>query len=206
MQFKDVPVGSIFTNVFCKDNVYRKLNANQGSSFEPNTRCITQGYDTYFDPEDDSDDCRIVNSSEGINEVPYRVEYFKDIPVGSEFLCDTCHPNNVYLKLNNLEGSKSTPNALCITEKRNTHFSLIAPVKYTVLKDSQMKDISVEVWREYDFGGRIYRIENPKSLYVGNTTHRVVDATGVVHCVPAPGTNGCVLRWQSKDKNNPVNF
>lgn len=61
---------------------------------------------------------------------------------------------------------------------------------------AQMKDISVEEWREYDFGARVYRIEAPQKLYIGATTHRVVDATGVVHCLPAPGYHGCVLRWK----------
>lgn len=62
------------------------------------------------------------------------------------------------------------------------------------------KDLSVEEWREYDFGGRTYRIENPVSLYMreGGTTHRIVDSNDVVHCVPAPGFNGCVLRWSVK--------
>ena len=65
-----------------------------------------------------------------------------------------------------------------------------------------------EEWREYDFGGRVYRIENPATLYmrVGGTTHRVLDHGGVVHCVPAPGVAGCVLRWSNKDKTNPVEF
>lgn len=68
------------------------------------------------------------------------------------------------------------------------------------------KAITDEQWREYDFGGRVYRIENPVALYVrpGGTTHRVVDAAGVTHCVPAPGYNGCVLRWFSPDR--PVAF
>lgn len=56
----------------------------------------------------------------------------------------------------------------------------------------------VEHWREYDFGGRVYRIENPKTVYfrAGGTTHRVEDVDGIVHCVPAPGFVGCVLRWK----------
>lgn len=29
---------------------------------------------------------------------------------------------------------------------------------------------------------------------------------GIVHCVPAPGFQGCVLRWKSKDSNKPVEF
>jgi hypothetical protein len=57
---------------------------------------------------------------------------------------------------------------------------------------------SVEEWREYDFGGRVYRIDKPQSVEFreGGTTHRVVDADGIVHCVPAPGVFGCVLRWK----------
>lgn len=72
----------------------------------------------------------------------------------------------------------------------------------------EAKDISAERWREYDFGGRVYRIDEPKSLYCrpGGTTHRVVDAAGVVHCVPAPGQQGCVLRWLPKDSGSPVQF
>jgi hypothetical protein len=57
-----------------------------------------------------------------------------------------------------------------------------------------------EQWREYEFGGRIYRIDRPRSVYFHKTgtTHRVVDSKGIVHCVPAPGQHGCVLRWKNK--------
>ena len=65
------------------------------------------------------------------------------------------------------------------------------------------KDISSEQYREYDFSGRVYRIENPKQLYVGTTTHRVVDAEGITHCLPAPGFSGCALRWKATP---PVSF
>lgn len=70
------------------------------------------------------------------------------------------------------------------------------------------KDITCELWREYDFSGRIYRIENPKQLFWrdGGTTHRIVDSDGIVHCVPAPGFFGCILRWKSIDANKPVEF
>lgn len=70
------------------------------------------------------------------------------------------------------------------------------------------KDITTESWREYDFGGRVYKIDQPKTLFyrVSGTTHRVVDNESVVHCVPAPGVNGCVLRWTNKVKSVPVNF
>lgn len=58
----------------------------------------------------------------------------------------------------------------------------------------------IERWREYDFGGRVYRIDNPATVYFrkGGSTHRVVDANGISHCVPAPGVNGCVLRWDGE--------
>lgn len=64
-----------------------------------------------------------------------------------------------------------------------------------------------EEYREYDFGGRLYRIDKPVALYyrVGGSTHRVVDSQGVTHCVPAPTTeNACVLRWKASP--NPVSF
>lgn len=58
----------------------------------------------------------------------------------------------------------------------------------------------IENWREYDFNNRVYRINNPVKVQFksGGSTHRVTDATGVVHCVPAPGFNGCVLRWDGE--------
>jgi hypothetical protein len=69
-------------------------------------------------------------------------------------------------------------------------------------------DLSTEAWREYDFSGRIYRIEKPKTLYtrLGGETHRVVDQMNVVHCLPAPGVNGCVLRWQGHNGTDGVTF
>jgi len=70
----------------------------------------------------------------------------------------------------------------------------------------ERKDISAELWREYDFHGRTYRIIEPLALWVGTTTHRVLGSDGVVHCVPNIGHQGCVLRWQSKDPKVPVNF
>lgn len=69
-------------------------------------------------------------------------------------------------------------------------------------------DISGEQFREYDFGGRVYGIRTPKTLYCrrGGSTHRVVDEDGLVHCVPAPGRDGCVLRWRPKNGEEPVWF
>ncbi|KKN91150.1 hypothetical protein LCGC14_0220150 [marine sediment metagenome] len=65
-----------------------------------------------------------------------------------------------------------------------------------------------EAWREYDFNGRVYRIDRPRELFLSlrGTTHRVVDCFGIVHCCPAPGQNGCVLRWSPKNASNPVDF
>jgi hypothetical protein len=68
------------------------------------------------------------------------------------------------------------------------------------------KVLADELYREYDFGGRVYRIDSGHTLWVGTTTHRIQDANGIVHCVPAPGQNGCVLRWVPRDKSNPVQF
>jgi len=67
-------------------------------------------------------------------------------------------------------------------------------------------DLFHEQWREYDYSGRVYRIDTPRRLWIGATTHRVQDATGLVHCVPAPGFHGCALRWQPRDPNDPVQF
>jgi hypothetical protein len=82
------------------------------------------------------------------------------------------------------------------------------PKEKTMATDIIRKDITTELYREYDFGGRVYRIDFPVTLYYreGGTTHRVVDGKGVAHCVPIPGAFGCVLRWQNKNKDNPVEF
>lgn len=72
-------------------------------------------------------------------------------------------------------------------------------------------DISTEEWREYanNRTGLEYRITQPVALYRrdGGTTHRVVDAFGIVHCVPC-GVNHpeTVIRWKNKDTSVPVNF
>ena len=54
-----------------------------------------------------------------------------------------------------------------------------------------------EQWREYDFTGRVYRIDRPAKVEFrpGGSTHRVTDADGVVHLLPAPGFQGCVIRF-----------
>lgn len=70
----------------------------------------------------------------------------------------------------------------------------------------ERKDLTDEMWREYDFGGRTYRIVAPVALWIGTTTHRVLGADGTVHCAPAPGHHGCVLRWQPRNAGEPVQF
>lgn len=67
------------------------------------------------------------------------------------------------------------------------------------MSDLKKYDLTgTEEWREYDFSGRVYRITNPTELAFreGGTTHRIMDSEGVVHCVPSPGVDGCVLRWK----------
>ena len=76
---------------------------------------------------------------------------------------------------------------------------------------SNMKtgDLTDELHREYDIPGRAvpYRIMRPVMLFTrpGGSTHRVLDSTGTMHCVPFPG-NGVVLRWRPRDANNPCPF
>lgn len=78
------------------------------------------------------------------------------------------------------------------------------------MSDLKKFDISGEQWREYDVVGREwpYRIDKPRTLYIrpGGTTHRIVDAEGVAHCVPFGGTSGTVVRWYSKPGEERVRF
>ena len=72
----------------------------------------------------------------------------------------------------------------------------------------RLSNIECELWREYDFGGRTYRISDPVGLYFreGGSTHRVVDSDGVAHCLPGPEYHGCAIRWVNRDSKRPVNF
>ena len=72
----------------------------------------------------------------------------------------------------------------------------------------EKRDLQTELWREYDFAGRVYRINNPVYLFFrpDGTTHRILDDKGIAHCCPAPGEFGCVIRWQSKSTEEPVTF
>lgn len=59
-----------------------------------------------------------------------------------------------------------------------------------------------EEWREYRFyerdsgARRSYWIDSPRRICIrpGGSTHRVLDADGVVHIVPAIGVLGCIVR------------
>lgn len=103
-----------------------------------------------------------------------------------------------YLMFRDIQVAKSSVGpVLDILEK-----SVAAPADGLIEKNLN----GVEEWREYDFGGRVYRIDNPVTLWFrrGGETHRVLGADGITHCVPAPGVNGCALRWLGKVQ--PVNF
>ena len=70
-------------------------------------------------------------------------------------------------------------------------------------------DLTSEEFREYDFGDRVYRINDPVKLYYREDgyIHRVLDSRGVVHCVPGPGgRDGCVLRWKTRANEPHVSF
>jgi hypothetical protein len=88
-------------------------------------------------------------------------------------------------------------------------------------KDSTLikKRIDNELWRSYEWivpelsdndshELREYIIVNPRYVYIrsGRFTHRVVDADGISHCVPAPGRYGCVLKWENPKETESVNF
>ena len=70
-----------------------------------------------------------------------------------------------------------------------------------------VKDSSLELWREYEHGGVIFRIDNPICMIIrkGGTTHRIIDDKNVSHCHPIPG-NGCALRWFNGENKSPVQF
>jgi hypothetical protein len=70
-------------------------------------------------------------------------------------------------------------------------------------------DISDELYREVVRpDGTVYRINNPKTLIIrkGGSTHRVVDADGLVHCYAAPESGVTILRWKAREGLDPVKF
>lgn len=79
-------------------------------------------------------------------------------------------------------------------------------------------DLTGEDWREYVWScdrdtEHVHRINKPAKLFLKKypdgrpgTTHRVLDADGIVHIVPAIGLLGCVVRCKPKDAASPVRF
>lgn len=71
-------------------------------------------------------------------------------------------------------------------------------------------DLLNEVWREYEFGPQdarvIYSISEPVELarYPTGTLHAVLDRQGVIHILPAPGVDGCVVRVKLNNQNEAV--
>lgn len=73
------------------------------------------------------------------------------------------------------------------------------------LKKFELDDL---LWREYDFIGRVYRINNPVAFWYreNGETHRVLDSEGIIHIVPAPGVHGCVVRYAKTEGAEKVLF
>lgn len=75
-------------------------------------------------------------------------------------------------------------------------------------------DLRSEKWREYVLNPgtdqeSVYHIDEPVALFFPKrgTTHRILDANGVVHCVPfGDGIRHTVLRWAPKNPQKPVSF
>ncbi|RWE37415.1 hypothetical protein [Mesorhizobium sp.] len=69
-------------------------------------------------------------------------------------------------------------------------------------------DVSSEMWREYVFAdGFNYTVPNPITLYIKRKpegdSHRVVDATGVIHYIPIGWR---ILRWKNLPDRPEVEF
>lgn len=105
--------------------------------------------------------------------------------------------------MNSVTGSGGTGGPCTVARPRMFEFSDLKPVN-----GLSLSNLTDEVYREYDFGDRVYRITNPVGLYMrpGGSTHRIVDDKGVTHCCPVPGSVGCVLRWKVKDGLHPCQF
>lgn len=72
-----------------------------------------------------------------------------------------------------------------------------------------MKDLKKEAYRIYEWIDPVtgkecrHQIDEPVALFVGKTTHRVLDTNGLTHFVPCIGYFGCILLTQNKDENEP---
>lgn len=72
-------------------------------------------------------------------------------------------------------------------------------VEKTELTEHKLEGV---LWREYDLGTRVYRIERPVRYWTreGGTTHRVQDAEGVVHIIPIKNT---IIRYAKEPGFHP---
>jgi len=72
----------------------------------------------------------------------------------------------------------------------------------------QVRDISYELWREYQYGGNVIHIDQPQFLVIhkNDLYHRIVAPNGVTHIFPSPGFHGCVLRIKNSSSVPPVMF
>jgi hypothetical protein len=129
--------------------------------------------------------CETCHGSGSTNDADFGDMYYRT------FVCATCGGSGI--KPGHL--LKMSENVM-ITQTASEETA--EPKKSSDLIESNLR---MELWREYDYGGRVYRIDEPQKLFTrpGGTTHRVVTRDGVVHCLPAPGFNGCVLRWLQKE-------
>ena len=87
---------------------------------------------------------------------------------------------------------------------RNLLLTALDPNEYTI------SDISHEMWREYEYNGHVFRVDQPVALIlrVGSTGHRIVDTENDAHYFPGPSTLGkaVALRWCNGDENSAVYF
>jgi len=76
-----------------------------------------------------------------------------------------------------------------------------------VAKNLTKEAVRIYEWTDPITGNRCtHRINEPVALYVGKTTHRILDTNGFVHFVPSVGYFGCVLLTENKDKSEPCNW
>jgi len=74
-------------------------------------------------------------------------------------------------------------------------------------KDLKKESYRIYKWTDPATGNECeHQINEPMTLWVGKTTHRVLDTNGLVHFVPSIAYFGCVLLTCNKDENKPVNF
>jgi len=81
-------------------------------------------------------------------------------------------------------------------------------MRYTDNQNLKFSDISLELWREYDFldNGKIVtiKIENPLVLNVSASGgHRIIDSKGIAHYIPY---KWIALRWENEEDAPRMQF